>query len=65
MQDVSGIHKINMHRSQTVRVKSNGCETLGFRVNTGVKQGVVLGPLLFTVYLDDLLKELRESEVGC
>ena len=49
---------LNMYRSQTVKVKWNDCESLGFSMNTGVKQDGVLSPLLFTVYLDDLLKEL-------
>ena len=30
-----------------------------------VKQGGVLSPLLFSVYLDDLLCELRQANVGC
>ena len=31
----------------------------------GVKQGGVLSPVLFTVYLDELLLRLRESRMGC
>ena len=31
----------------------------------GVKQCGVLSPLLFSVYLDDLLCELRQANVGC
>ena len=31
----------------------------------GVKQGGVLPPILFSVYIDELLKRLKESEYGC
>ena len=31
----------------------------------GVKQGRVLPPILFSVYIDELLKRLKESEYGC
>ena len=36
-------------------------------VSNGVRQSTcsILSPLLFAVYLDDLLVELRESDVGC
>ena len=30
-----------------------------------VRQGGVLSPFLFAVYLDGLLEELSESDVGC
>ena len=36
-----------------------------FAVENGVRQGGNLSPLLFSVYIDDLLCELRTSNVGC
>ena len=36
-----------------------------FPVTSGVKQGGILSPSFFTVYVDDLLKSLRKSGLGC
>ena len=36
-----------------------------FSVSNGVKQGGVLSPLLFSLYLDQLLVALRELVLGC
>ncbi len=36
-----------------------------FTVCDRVKQGWVLSPILFAVYIDGLLTRLRESGVGC
>ena len=36
-----------------------------FRVLCGTKQGGILSPEFFAIYIDDLIKELRESKVGC
>ena len=36
-----------------------------FSVLTGTKQGGVLSPIIFTVYMDDLIVLLRHSGVGC
>ncbi len=35
-----------------------------FRVSNGVKQGGILSPRLFNVYMDDLSKELSFSRIG-
>ncbi len=35
-----------------------------FSVN-GVKQGGVLSPILFAIYVDGLLQKLQNSDVGC
>ena len=37
----------------------------GFYVSNGVRQGGVLSPILFTIYMDDLLDQLRQLGVGC
>ena len=34
-------------------------------VGNGVKQGGVLSPILFTVYIDNLTKILKQKNVGC
>lgn len=36
-----------------------------FPVNQAVRQGGVLSPLLYLVFLDDLIKALRRSGAGC
>ena len=36
-----------------------------FSVNNGVKQGGIMSPVLFTVYLDNLLKILKKRNIGC
>ena len=56
---------VNLYTSQAVRVK--WCNTLSdpCTVLNGVKQGGVMSPILFSVYLDDLLSRLKNSGYGC
>ena len=36
-----------------------------FSMSNGVLQGVVLSPVLFTTYFDQLFERLRASGIGC
>ena len=36
-----------------------------FGITNGTRQGSVLSPALFSVYLDELLQKLRQLGVGC
>ena len=48
-----------------MRVKWNGTISSTFSTSNGVKQGGVLSPTLFNVYLDELIKMLSEQGLGC
>ena len=50
---------------QQMRVKWNGTISNTFSTSNGVKQGGVLSPILFNVYLDELIKMLSEQGLGC
>ena len=46
-------------------VKWNGVFSETFRVYSGVRQGGVLSPRLFIVYIDDLIQQLKKLKIGC
>jgi hypothetical protein len=56
---------LNMYTGQQVRVLWNGATSGNFPISNGVKQGAIVSPILFCVYLDTLLIELKKAGVGC
>ena len=56
---------ITMYISQKMQVRWGEIVSSQFSVSNGVKQGGVMSPVLFTVYLDNLLKILRQRNIGC
>jgi hypothetical protein len=54
-----------MYTSQKLQVKWNDKLSSKCNVSNGVRQGAVLSPLLFGIYIDGLLIQLRELGIGC
>ena len=54
-----------IYRNQYCDVKWNSSYSYRFPVQNGVRQGAVSSPLLFSVYIDGLIKDLRASGLGC
>lgn len=48
-----------------VAVKWNSQSSEFFSLGNGVKQGAVLSPILFSVYINPLLEEINSSGIGC
>ena len=57
-----------MYLNDEACVKANGVRSTSFDINIGVRQGCVLSPLLFNIFICDLAKTLMEQvnapEVG-
>ena len=56
---------INWYSRLTSKVKWNNCLSSDFKVHSGVRQGGVLSGILFNVYVNDILTNLRKSDLGC
>ena len=54
-----------LYTNQTSRVKWGSSFSETFSISNGVKQGGVLSPILYGVYINSLLDKLEHSRVGC
>ena len=64
---LNGIKSIYLNSLVCVRVK--GCESAFFRIDNGVRQGCIMSPWIFNVYMDTVMKEMkmgmgRREEIG-
>jgi hypothetical protein len=46
-------------------IRWNGVLSAPFQLNLGVRQGSILSPILFNIYVDDLIHQLESSNLGC
>ncbi len=53
------------YQSQRFNVNWDGANSDEFPASRGVRQGGILSPILFAIYIDDLLYELSQANVGC
>ena len=56
---------MNIYKDQYCDVRWNGKFSHRFPISNGVRQGSVTSPILFSCYVDKLIKCLRESRIGC
>ena len=54
-----------MYLNQQLRVRWGAHTTGSFHVSNGVKQGGVLSPILFSIYMDELIDRLKLAGIGC
>ena len=56
---------MNMYVNQCIQIKWNSMISEKYGIANGVKQGGVLSPILFGIYMDNLIKRLKDSNIGC
>ena len=56
---------LNMYLIGTAVVNWNGAISNDFMLQNGVKQGGVISPLLFSIYINPLIQNLNDSKMGC
>ena len=55
----------DMYERQKMRIVWNKSHSHAFSTTNGVRQGGIISPILFCIYMDVLLKQLENEGVGC
>ena len=53
-----------IYSSSTSKIKLNGKLSSSFNVTSGVKQGDIISPILFSLYLNDLATGIKDLNLG-
>ena len=53
------------YKNQDMCIRWGDAYSAKFKVTNGVRQGGILSPYLFNVYVDELSEELNKCNVGC
>ena len=56
---------LQQYRSQQIRTKWQNKTSDYFEASNGIRQGSIASPILFCVYLDKLLIDLKKAGIGC
>ena len=56
---------LEMYEKQQANVWQNSVLSDSFSVTNVVKQGTVLSPTLYCIYIDGLINRLKEKKTGC
>ena len=62
-QDIMQMHAISC-RIMSCEIKVGGYLSEPFDVTSGLRQGCVLSPLLFSLYINGAVEKLRAAKVG-
>ena len=55
----------HVYQNSTSQVRWNNALSDSFDVSNGVRQGAILSPILFNIYMDELIMQLRAEGYGC
>ena len=55
----------NIYSQSKYRILWNGSVSNYFNIQNGVKQGAVLSPILYTLYVEKLIEDVKMSKKGC
>nr|XP_054766964.1 uncharacterized protein LOC129274137 [Lytechinus pictus] len=56
---------VEMYNGASSRVLWKGDASCSFPLHKGVRQGGILSPLLYNIFIDGLIKLLRDKDLGC
>ena len=56
---------LDSYLNQRICAAWGACKSDFFQATNGVKQGSIISPILFTVYVDELIARLQASGLGC